>query len=645
MGSVQRPMPEIPHTGWTPPRDYPNLSAANVIAIDTETYDPNLLSRGPGWARGDGHIVGVSIGVDTKHKWYFPIRHETETENNLDPENTLRWLKDTLANPLQPKIGANITYDVGWLRQEGVRVKGPLVDVQFAEALLDESARVALDALGQKYLGMGKETNLLYQWLADWFGGEPADKQRKWLYKAPPSLVGPYAESDVDLPLRLGPVLYEKLRAENLLDVFDMECRLIYLMIEMRFAGVSVNVDKAEQLRDTLTARAAEAQGRLNALVGWPLDIGKKAQLAKAFDQFGISYSMTAPSASYPNGQPSFTKSYLEKLNHPIGEHIREIRKCEKLKGTFVESYILDSNINGKVYGQFHQLRGDEGGTRSGRYSSSTPNLQNLPSRDDELAPMVRGLFIPDEGHKCWRKYDYSQIEYRCLIHDAVGLEGEKVRAKFNADPSIDYHNFIQDLIHKQTGIWIERKPIKNINFGLIYGMGIDALAAALGLDKKAGGDLVKRYHEGVPFASKTMEYYTALAQETGIIETLLGRKSRFELYEQYGTYGSLALPYEEAIRTYSRVQRAYTHKALNRRLQGSAADIMKKAMLQCWEDGIFDETGVPRLTVHDELDFSDPGGKEQAFDEMARVMETALPLRIPIKADVEIGPDWGHVK
>jgi DNA polymerase I-like protein with 3'-5' exonuclease and polymerase domains len=638
-------MPEIPHTGWTPPKDYPNLAAANVIAVDTETYDPNLLTRGPGWARGDGHIVGVSIGVDTQHKWYFPIRHETETEHNLDPENTLRWLKDTLGNHLQPKIGANITYDVGWLRQEGVRVKGPLVDVQFAEALLDESARVALDVLGQKYLGMGKETNLLYQWLADWFGGEPADKQRKWLYKAPPSLVGPYAESDVDLPLRLGPVLYEKLRAENLLDVFDMECRLIYLMIEMRFAGVSVDVAKAERLRDTLTARAAEVQGRLNELVGWPLDIGKKDQLAKAFDQFGIRYSMTAPSASYPNGQPSFTKSYLEKLNHPIGEHIREIRKCEKLKGTFVESYILDSNVNGKVYGQFHQLRGDEGGTRSGRFSSSTPNLQNLPSRDDELAPMVRGLFIPDDGHKCWRKYDYSQIEYRCLIHDAVGPEGEKVRAEFNADPSIDYHNFIQALIHKQTGIRIERKAIKSINFGLIYGMGVAALSAALGLDKKAGGELVKRYHEGVPFALKTMEYYMALAQETGVIETILGRKSRFDLYEQYGTYGSLALPYEEARRTYSRLQRAYTHKALNRRLQGSAADIMKKAMLQCWEDGVFDETGVPRLTVHDELDFSDPGGKDRAFEEMKRIMETALPLRIPVKADAEIGPDWGHVK
>jgi DNA polymerase I-like protein with 3'-5' exonuclease and polymerase domains len=215
----------------------------------------------------------------------------------------------------------------------------------------------------------------------------------------------------------------------------------------------------------------------------------------------------------------------------------------------------------------------------------------------------------------------------------------------FNADPSIDYHDFIQALIKRETGIFIERKPIKSINFGLIYGMGVAALAAAIGLSKKDGKDLVGEYHKGVPFAKATMDHYTDLAQQTGIIETIMGRRSRFDLWEQYGSYENKAVPYDQAVLLYSRLQRAFTHKALNRRLQGSAADIMKAAMLKCWKDGVFHVTGVPRLTVHDELDFSDPGGKDEAFDEVKRIMEIALPLRIPVKADLDIGPDWGHVK
>jgi DNA polymerase I-like protein with 3'-5' exonuclease and polymerase domains len=304
------------------------------------------------------------------------------------------------------------------------------------------------------------------------------------------------------------------------------------------------------------------------------------------------------------------------------------------------------------VYGQFHLLRGDEGGTRSGRFSSSTPNLQNLPSRDDELAPLVRGLFIPDDGHKQWRKYDYSQIEYRFLIHFAVnGLHddsADEVRRIFNANPQTDYHDMTRDLVHRQTGQLLDRKPIKNINFGLIYGMGVDKLAGGLGLSVKEGKELFAAYHKGAPFAKATMDACSKEAMDFGTITTILGRKSRFDLWEP-DSWGhdreNLALPYEQAILRYGKIRRAYTHKALNRRLQGSAADLMKVAMLQCWEEGIFDETGVPRLTVHDELDFSDPGGKDEAFRAMRHVLETAIPLRIPVKADCDIGPNWGNVK
>ena len=649
-GAVQRVMPAIPDTGWRPPSYFPNLESARVISIDCETYDPDLEEHGPGWARGKGHIVGVAVGADNGGRWYFPMRHTIMPEDNLDPEHVLAWLRATLSNPNQPKVGANIQYDIGWLKQEGVEVKGELVDVQYAEALLDERAQVSLEVLGVKYLHEGKDSSLMYEWLSNFYGGPSTGKQRKNIYRCPPCLVGPYAESDADLPIRLAPIMYEHLWKEGLVDLFRMECALIPLLVAMRFAGVNINLNRAEELHENLGKRIEAEQAKLNKIAGCHLDMNDKTTMARVFDNAGIPYGLTT------KGKPSFTKGYLEGLKHPLGDSIREIRRLDKLRGTFIESYILNSHINGRVYGQFHPLRGDEGGTRSGRLSSSTPNLQNIPSRDDELAPLIRGLFIPDEGHHAWRKYDYSQIEYRFLIHFAVGEGSEEARRHFNAHPETDYHDMTLDQVAPVAGWDVStkelrkrwRKPIKNINFGLIYGMGVDKLSMDLGLSRREGKELFAAYHLGVPFAKATMDACSEEAQKTGIISTILNRRSRFDLWES-ASWGNNSdtggLPYEEAILQYGSIRRAYTHKALNRRLQGSAADLMKKAMYICWTTGVFDATGVPRLTVHDELDFSDPGGKEEAFREMRHIMETAIPLRIPVKAEGDIGPDWGHVE
>lgn len=645
---IARVMPPIPDTGWRPPSYLPDLSRARCISVDCETYDPDLITHGPGWARGRGHIVGVAIGADGGGRWYFPIRHEIEPEDNWDPEVVLSWLRHTLSNPKQPKVGANLLYDIGWLRHEGVTVSGELVDVQFAEALLDERADVNLETLGQKYLGEGKESNLLYEWCAKYYGGKPNDRQRANIYRSPPRLAGPYAESDADLPLRVASTMYPLLVREGLLGLFQMECALIPMLVDMRFAGVRVNVPHAEELREVLLGRAQEEHRKLRHLAGFDVDINSAESLSRAFDTIGLSYGRTA------KGRPSFTKAFLEGVKHPMADCIREIRKCDKLRGTFIESYILNSHIDGMVYGQFHPLRGDGTGTRSGRFSSSNPNLQNIPSRDDELAPLIRGLFIPDEGHAAWRKYDYSQIEYRFLIHYACGPGSDEVRNHFNANPDTDYHEMALDLVAPQAGWDIStgelrkhwRRPIKNINFGLIYGMGVDKLAGDLGLNRAEGKALFAAYHKGVPFAKATMDACAEEAQQSGIITTILGRRSRFDLWEpsRWGD-DTVAIPYEQAILRYGSIRRAYTHKALNRRLQGSAADLMKVAMLRCYQDGVFDETGIPRLTVHDELDFSDPGGKDEAFREMKHIMETAIPLRIPVRADGDIGPDWGHVE
>lgn len=646
--AVVRVMPAIPETGWKKPEYLPDLSSASIIAVDCETYDPDLTQYGPGWARNKGHLVGVSIGVPGGYRWYFPLRHEVEPQDNWPVEPVLRWLQETLGNPNQFKVGANLTYDVGWLRQEGVIVRGQLLDVQFAEALLNESSEVALEVMAQKYLKEGKDSSLLYRWCSDFYGGPVSGKQRANIYRTPPRLTGPYAESDADLPLRLIEILWPLLIKENLLDLFLMECDLIYLSIEMRFAGVRVDITKADELRHALLTKEVEEKKRLRNLVGFEVNINAAESLAKAFDAIGLTYGKTE------KGNPSFTKSFLAGIKHPVADSINNIRKLAKLRGTFVESYILESHVDGMVYGQFHQLRGDEGGTRSGRYSSSTPNLQNLPSRDDELAPMVRGLFVPDYGHPFWRRYDYSQIEYRFLIHFAVGPGSEEARKRFNLFPDTDYHEWTLDLVAPMAGWDIStpekrkpwRKPTKNVNFGMIYGMGENKLASDLNLSKKEAKDFFKAYDAGVPFAKPTMKSAMDAAQTIGIITTILGRRSRFDLWEPISWNNSeIAVPYDKAILKWRDIQRAHTHKALNRKLQGSAADLMKKAMWLCWKDGIFDATGIPRLTIHDELDFSDPGGKEEAFREMRHRMETAIPLSIPVKADGEIGLDWGHCK
>lgn len=638
-GQTNRPMPPIPEAStWVAPSEFPDLSSASVIALDTETYDPELTTRGPGWARGVGHLVGISVAVSPTDSWYFPMRHEIQPEHNLDPESVLKWAQKNLTTQT-PKVGANLMYDIGWLRQEGVHVGGKLIDVQWAEALLDDRARTALEILSQKYLGQGKETELLYQWLSDWFGGKPDSSMRKFMYKSPPCLAGPYAESDAYLPLQIIQHQYAELKKYGLLELFDIESRLMRLLVDMRFRGVRVDLEQAERVSEELLKKQLLAQESIEKLAGFEVNVNANDSLAKAFDSFNLTYPRTKKDA------PSFTAPFLETVNHPVGALIREVRKYEKARGTFVESYIINSHVNGRVYGQFHPLRGDAGGTVSGRFSSSNPNLQNIPSRDPEIGPLIRSLFVPDYGEPYWRKYDYSQVEYRLLAHFAVGPGADQIRKIFNDDPDADFHETVRQLIHTITNILLDRKPTKNINFGLCYGMGQSKLIRTLGLSKKAGKELFDAYHTGAPFVRSTFNHYADIASNSGVVRTILGRMARFDLWEGLQWNPDLpALPYGQARGYYGQVQRAYTHKALNRVLQGSAADVLKVAMVRCYEEGIFDATGIPALTVHDELDFSDPDTPEsrQGFEEMAYIMETAVPCNVPIKVDGEIGPNWG---
>lgn len=646
--------PPVPDTGWKPPSEFPNLSGAAVISIDTETKEPDF-DHGPGWGRGKGHIVGFSLAAQdragNRGKWYFPVRHEVDTHDNLDPATCFRWLKAQLETPHIPKVGANLIYDVGWLTTENIYTQGDLHDVQFAEALIDNDAFVALEILGQKYARNGKETELLYTWLSYAYGGSANSDQRANIYRAPPKLVGFYGEQDADLPLTILEKQWPILHNEDIFDLYRMECEMIPLLVRMRLTGVQIDLNVAEQLYGELNNDIKKLYHQLYEVSGIHANVNSSDDLAKIFDKFGIAYPRTA------EGKPSFRKEWLTSQTHSITDLVNSIREHEKIRGTFVKSYLLESNVNGRVHCTFHPLKSDENGTLTGRFASSDPNLQNIPVRS-ALGKRVRKAFIPDYGHVAWEKNDHSQIEYRMLAHNAVGTGSDELRATYNSDPRTDYHNKVFQAFCPFMG-WDyatmpkeemkeRRRPIKNVNFGLIYGQSEKSLAYKAGLAADQAKGFFKAYHEAAPFVRPTMKSIAKEVQMYGFVTTILKRRIRFNHWEPIDERKP-ALPYEIAVRTYgTRIKRAGDYRGVNYKLQGSAADVLKKGMHKCFKDGVFDVIGVPKLQVHDELDFSvidDSPRQQEAYSYMRHVLETATPgVSVPLLVDHGRGPNWGSI-
>lgn len=630
-----------PQTGWRPVTEPPNIRHAKWIGLDLETKDLELNEHGPGWARGRGHIVGISVAVEGA-KWYLPMRHEIEQENNLDPSQVLQWAAWALSGD-GVKIGANLQYDIGWLKHEGVKVLGKTYDVQIAESLINETSELSLEELGWRYLGRGKTSDELKDWILESYGG-PKTRWRKDIYRAPPSLVGPYAEDDADMPVAILRKQWPTLVRTGVMDVFEMECRLIRLLVDMRFQGVTIDMPTVEKLFKQFSEKAEEINRQACYIAGVSeLNVDASASLAKAFDATGLQYPFTAPTDRNPNGQPSFTADFLKTVDHPLAKSVRSEREMRKLANTFLKSYLIDSNIGGKVYCSFHQTKTERGGTRTGRLASSDPNLQNIPVRTEE-GKLIRSCFIMDHGHKQLRDFDYSQIEYRMLAHFATGAGSDELRARYNNDPNLDYHKLIGAMVKDIAGLDLARSYVKTVNFGIVYGVGIGHLAEMLGLDKEAAEDLLKKVHQAIPFAKSTMDDLSKEVNRTGIVKTILGRISHFDLWEPVDFKSrALPLPYEAARdRWGTAIMRAYLYRALNYRLQGSAAEIMKRGMDICYSNGVFDEIGVPRLQVHDELLWSEPHGiRDDAWTEMQHVFETCVPCSVPIRFEGGVGETW----
>ena len=610
----------IAATEWIEPEEYPDLRQYDEIAVDLETRDPDLKSKGSGSVIGNGEVVGIAVAVPGR-KFYFPIAHKEGP--NMDRKKTLEWFKDTMACDAN-KIFHNAMYDVCWIRKLGIKINGRIVDTMIAASLVDENRfQYSLNALGWDYLGHGKSEVALVQ-AAKSRGLDP--KADMW--QLPAMEVGTYAEKDAELTLELWQMMKKEIIHQDIESVFNLETDLFPCLVDMKFKGVRVDVERAHIMKGQLSKKEEMLLTEIKKETGLDCQIWAARSIAKIFDQLNLPYERTEKSQA-----PSFTKNFLQEHKHPLVTKIAKAREINKTHTTFIDT-IIRYEHKGRIHADINQIRSDQGGTVTGRFSYSNPNLQQLPARNKDLGPMIRSLFLPDEGCT-WGCFDYSQQEPRLVVHYASLYKFPSVYDvvdAYNNDSTADFHQTVADMAQ------IPRSQAKTINLGLFYGMGKTKLQAELGVTKEKADELFNQYHAKVPFVKQITNAASNRAQERGQIRTLLGRLCRFPLWEpnQFGMHK--ALPHEEALQEHGPgIKRAYTYKALNKLIQGSAADMTKKCMLDLYKEGI-----IAHIQIHDELDLSVESPEHAK--KIIEIMENAVKLEVPNKVDYESGENWGDI-
>ena len=608
---------------WVPPTSFPDLTGYKEIAIDLETHDPNLTTLGPGWARKDGKVVGVAVAAG-EDAWYFPFAHAVGP--NLDRKMVLRWLQKQVATPRQSKIMHNAQYDLGWMLAEGVEVQGMIIDTMVVAAIVDENRlSYSLDNLAKQYCGMRKDEKLLRAAAKDW-----ALDPKKDMWRLPATYVGSYAEQDARATLALWKVLQKEIDKQQLQAIFEIEQPLTETLVKMRMQGVCVDLDKAEQSRKTLRAKVKELKAFIRSKSGIEIEPWAAASVQKVFDSLGLTYDRTE------TGQPAFNKMFLTSHPNEVANAIVQLREMDKADSTFIDS-ILQHSKGGRIHCEFHQLRSDDGGTVTGRMSCSNPNLQQIPARDPVVKKLIRGIFVPEDGCR-WGSFDYSSQEPRLLVHYCAILPNDmrhpmidEMVAQFHAG-NADLHQMTADIVG------VKRKQAKTINLGIMYGMGVGKMANQLGIDQDEAKKLLEIYHDKVPFVKGIADIASRQAGKHGQVRTVGGRICRFPLWESNSFGYTKPLPHEEAIKEYGPgIRRAFTYKALNKLIQGSAADQTKKAMVDCMREGL-----QPMLQIHDELCFN-----VESDDQVSRIVETmenGLSLMVPSKVDTDLQTNWGDV-
>ena len=605
---------------WSAPLDYRDLSEAKEIAIDLETKDTGINEGlGSGWATNSGEIIGFAVATEG-FQAYYPFGHFGG--GNLIKEQVLQYMSDVCALPCR-KIFHNAQYDVGWLNAYGIEVKGEIVDTMIAGALIDENRYTyRLNSLAKDYLGELKAETDLNE-AAKAHGVDP--KMEMWML--PAEHVGYYAEQDARLTYLLWQRFKHEIFKQNLNTIWQLEKNLLPTLIKMREKGIRVNVEKAEQLQKQFAVKEKDILQQIKKLVGKDIDIWAARQIAFAFDKLGIEYPKSPKSK-----EPSFTQNWLVNNDTEISKLVVSAREINKFHNTFLNS-IMKYEYKGRIHAEINQLRSDNGGTVSGRLSMSSPNLQQLPARNKEFGPLIRGLFLPEEGYK-WGSFDYSQQEPRLVVHYASsigeGYEGSQELVEAYANADADFHQTVADLVG------IDRKQAKTIGLGLMYGMGKNKLANMLGLNFDEASALIGKFNRRAPFVKMLSDRCMKKANEEGVIRTKLGRKCRFNMWETKDFGIHTPETFENASAKYgaNNIKRAFTYKALNRLIQGSAADQTKQAIVACVELGY-----QPLLQIHDELCFN---VLEDDIEKIVRAMEGCVQLNVPSVVDVALGDDFG---
>ena len=638
----------LPTIEWVQPEELPDLRNVDEIAIDLETRDPDLKKLGSGSVINNGEIIGIAVATQ-HYKGYFPIAHGTGP--NMERKRVIEWFKD-ICSSSSTKIFHNAMYDVSWIRGNfGFDIKGLIIDTMIASSLIDENRfSYTLNTLSWHFLNKGKNETRLVE-AAKERGLDP--KAEMW--KLPAIEVGAYAEQDAQLTLELWQKLKTIIIEDHLQEIFDLETDLFPCLVDMRFLGVRVDVTKANQLKTALAVKEKNLLQQIKIESGLEPQIWAAASIAQVFDKLKLPYSRTEKTNS-----PSFTKNFISNHNHPVVRMIAEARKINKVSTTFIDT-ILKHEHKGRIHADINQIRSDDGGTVTGRFSYSNPNLQQIPARDPELGPLIRSLFIPEEGMR-WGSFDYSQQEPRLVAHYALKFQLPSVNEiadSYESDPSTDFHKIVAEMAN------IPRSQAKTINLGLFYGMGKGKLMNELDLTKDAAEELFAKYHGKAPFVKQLMNKVMTAAQSRGQIKTLLGRRCRFPKYEPIlrGSDWGKFVPAQDEERMKelqemgpfivdedgkvtkeknywhnNPTRRAFTYKALNKLIQGSAADMTKKAMVELYKEGL-----TAHIQIHDELDFSIINELEAA--KIKDIMESAVDLEVPNKVDYESGANWGDIK
>ena len=601
--------------GWQPPKALPDLRRVGVVALDTETNDEGLQAdRGPAWPWRGGYVCGISVAYradDGIRSHYFPLRHPDT--DNFDPGRVFNWLKDLIASDVR-FVTQNGLYDWGWLRTDGNILMPPadrLEEIGALATLVDENRfSYGLDALCAWRGLPGKDTTLLQQAIktAGFALKRKKINAQAHIWQLPARYVGAYAEADAANTLALWENLDPILDQERTRDAYRLEIDLLPMVHEMRRRGIRIDRSAAERARDLILQKRDGVLAELSEKLGRPTgmdEIGSPKWKAQTFDQHSIAYPRTA------KGNPSFrggNTGWMVTNPHWLPQLIAKATKYNIAASRFLEGHILDHTINGRIYSDIHPHRSDDGsGTCSLRFSYSDPPLQQMPARDKELAPLIRGVFLPEEG-EVWAKPDISQQEFRFVVHYAMlrNLPRAKEAADlYRTDPDADFHAMVADM----TGL--ERESAKAANFAKIFGAGPEKFAEMIGKPLREARTIYDQYDRKLPFVSRLSDICQQEAKRLGYTELYDGARRHWDRWEAPGIYAKGAGPCsrEEAQRRtkdtehpwFGRwLRRTETHTAMNALIQGSAARHTKLWMRACWREGI-----VPLLQMHDALECS----------------------------------------